>query len=160
MKLQEKCQLKQRVSPERFYRGIDLVILLFFLYNINTLFSFFVCFFFNSSCVAMQCNTCSRCSKLVLTCWKQVRAFFKDPMQVPQVSIFYMLVIFVQWNPFLTTSRIATTVAITTDLQIPVFFLYLSHTIYFYNNKYEKSLSSVITTTWSENLGVKQKETR
>ena len=28
----------------------------------------------------------------------------------------------VQWNPFLTTPRIATTVAITTDLQIPVFF--------------------------------------
>ena len=27
----------------------------------------------------------------------------------------------VQWNPFLTTSQIATTVAITTDLQIPVF---------------------------------------
>ena len=26
-----------------------------------------------------------------------------------------------QWNPFLATSRIATTVAITTDLQIPVF---------------------------------------
>ena len=27
----------------------------------------------------------------------------------------------IQWNPFLTTSRIATTVAIMTDLQIPVF---------------------------------------
>ena len=27
----------------------------------------------------------------------------------------------IQWNPFLTTSRIATTVAITTDLQIPVY---------------------------------------
>ena len=35
-----------------------------------------------------------------------------------------------------------------------------SHTICFYDNKYEKSLSSVITTTRSENLGVKQKETQ
>ena len=69
----------------------------------------------------------------------------------------------IQWNPLLTTSRIATTVAITTDLQIPVFFLYLSHVIYFYNNEYRKSLSSVITTTWSEttgSLGVKRKETQ
>ena len=66
----------------------------------------------------------------------------------------------IQWNPFLTTSRIATTVAITTDLQVPVFFLSLSHVIYFYNNEYKKSLSSVITTTWSESLGVKRKETR
>ena len=55
MKLQEKCQLKQRVSPERFYRGIDLVILLFFLYNINTLFSFFfVLFLFFLRSNAMQ----------------------------------------------------------------------------------------------------------
>ena len=31
---------------------------------------------------------------------------------------------FIQWNPFLTTARIATTVAITTDLPIPfVFFI-------------------------------------
>ena len=41
----------------------------------------------------------------------------------------------------------------------PHFFLYLSHVIYFYNNEYKISLSSVITTTWSESLGVKRKET-
>ena len=45
------------------------------------------------------------------------------------------------------TSKIATTVAITTDLQIPAFFLYLSHTIYFSITSI-KSLSSVITTSW------------
>ena len=49
-----------------------------------------------------------------------------------------------QWNPFLTTSRTATTVAIKTDFAIPRLFLYLSHTIYSYNNEYKKSLSSVI----------------
>ena len=39
----------------------------------------------------------------------------------------------------------------------PRFFLYLSHTIYFYNYECKKSLSSVITTAWSESLGVKRK---
>ena len=41
------------------------------------------------------------------------------------------------------------------------FFLYLSHVIHFHNNEYSKSLSSVITTTWSEmteSLGVKRKK--
>ena len=42
----------------------------------------------------------------------------------------------------------------------PRFFLYLSHTIYFYNNEYKKSLSAVITTTLSESLGIRQKEMR
>ena len=42
----------------------------------------------------------------------------------------------------------------------PRFFLSLSHVIYFYNNEYKKLLSSVITTTWSESLWVKRKETR
>ena len=42
----------------------------------------------------------------------------------------------------------------------PRFLLSLSCVIYFYNNEYKKSLSSVITTTWSESLGVKRKETR
>ena len=42
----------------------------------------------------------------------------------------------------------------------PGLFLSLSHVIYFYNYEYKKSLSSVITTTWSESLGVKRKETR
>ena len=37
----------------------------------------------------------------------------------------------------------------------PCFFLCLSHTIYFYNNEYKKSLFSVIRTTWSESLGGK-----
>ena len=65
----------------------------------------------------------------------------------------------IQWNPFLTTSRIATTVAITTSAN-PRFFLSLSHILYLYNNEYKKSLSSVITTTWSESLGVKRQEMR
>ena len=42
----------------------------------------------------------------------------------------------------------------------PRFFVYLSHVIYFYNDEYKKSLSSVITITWSESLGVKWKETQ
>ena len=70
------------------------------------------------------------------------------------------IMVHLQWNPFLATSRIATTVDITTDLQIPIFFLSLSHVIYFYNNEYKKSLSSVITTTWSESLVAKRRETR
>ena len=64
-----------------------------------------------------------------------------------------------QWNPFLTTFRIATTIAITTFTN-PHFFFYLSHTIYFYNNEYKNRFPLVITTTLSESLGVRRKETR
>ena len=42
----------------------------------------------------------------------------------------------------------------------PRFFISLRPIIYFYNNECKKSLTSVITTTWSESLGVKRKETR
>ena len=48
-----------------------------------------------------------------------------DSLGLPRDSLVNLLMTLtsapVQWNPFLTTPRIATTVAITTDLQIPVF---------------------------------------